>query len=301
MSSSINPNDIDGAYPVAGQDNDSQGFRDNFTNIKTNFQYAEDEINDLQTNVLLKAALTGEVLDNNMNDALLYAAKIQDFSATRVAFGTQSAGALVTVDYAAGHYQTVTTSGSGGITLAFANWPSAGSAGLVRVQITIASTGDTVTLPSSVNIGTTGIQGYSSNVITFGATGTYEFEFVTNNGGTNITIFDLNRAYNYYTNPIYLTGSEDLGNGSAASLLKTASYFTTGAAETATLAAGTVGQIKTFMMAGDGGDMVITVTNAGWKSSGTGTITFNDVGDACTLQYVNSKWYAIGANGVTFA
>jgi len=296
MSSSINPNDIDGAYPVAGQDNDSQGFRDNFTNIKTNFQYAEDEINDLQTNVILKAALTGEVLDNNMNDALLYAAKIQDFSATRVAFGTQSAGATVTVNYTSGHYQTVTTSGAGGITLAFSNWPAAGSFGLVRVQITIAATGDTVTLPATVSLGTTGIQGYASNV-----TGTYEFEFVTNNGGTTITIFDLNRALNYYTSPIYLSGSEDLASAAAASLLKTASFFTTGAAETATLAAGTAGQIKTFMMAGDGGDMVITVATAGWKTSGTGTITFNDIGDSCTLQYVNSKWYAIGANGVAFA
>ena len=53
-------------------------------------------------------------------------------------------------------------------------------------------------------------------------------------------------------------------------------------------------------MAGDGGDMVITVTNAGWKSSGTGTITFGDIGDACTLKYCNSKWYAIGVNGVAF-
>ena len=38
MTSAINPNNIDSAYPVAGQDNDSQGFRDNFTNIKTNFE-----------------------------------------------------------------------------------------------------------------------------------------------------------------------------------------------------------------------------------------------------------------------
>ena len=28
-------NAIDQTYPVAGQDNDSQGFRDNFSNIKT--------------------------------------------------------------------------------------------------------------------------------------------------------------------------------------------------------------------------------------------------------------------------
>ena len=48
MSSNINPNNIDGTYPIAGQDNNSQGFRDNFTQTKVNFQYAADEINDLQ-------------------------------------------------------------------------------------------------------------------------------------------------------------------------------------------------------------------------------------------------------------
>jgi hypothetical protein len=71
MTSAINPNNIDGAYPVAGQDNNSQGFRDNFTNTSTNFQYAADEISDLQAKVVLKAALTGTVLDNDMNNQLI--------------------------------------------------------------------------------------------------------------------------------------------------------------------------------------------------------------------------------------
>jgi hypothetical protein len=103
------------------------------------------------------------------------------------------------------------------------------------------------------------------------------------------------------TGKLSLTGSENLTSGSAANLAVTASYFTTSTSSTATLAAGTTGQIKTFMMVADSGDMVITVTNAGWKSSGTGTITFNDIGDGCTLQYVNSKWFCIGQNGVAFA
>jgi hypothetical protein len=55
------------------------------------------------------------------------------------------------------------------------------------------------------------------------------------------------------------------------------------------------------MLADGGGDMVVTVSNAGWKSSGTGTITFNDIGDACFLQYISGKWFALGQNGVTFA
>ena len=98
-----------------------------------------------------------------------------------------------------------------------------------------------------------------------------------------------------------LSGSEDLAASSAANLLLDTSYFTTTTAETATLAAGTAGQVKKFAMFGDGGDMVITVTNAGWKSSGTGTMTFTAIGQGCTLQYINSKWFCLGNNGVTFA
>jgi hypothetical protein len=69
---------------------------------------------------------------------------------------------------------------------------------------------------------------------------------------------------------------------------------------TATLAAGVEGQVKTFAMYSDSGDMVITVTNAGWKTTGTGTITFSTIGQACTLQYINSKWFCVGNNGVSF-
>ena len=101
------------------------------------------------------------------------------------------------------------------------------------------------------------------------------------------------------TGNLIVNGSEDLADAGAASLALNASYFTTVAAETATLAAGTAGQIKTFMMAGSAGNMVITVTNPGW--GGAGTITFSAVGQGCILQYVNSKWFCIGNNGAAFA
>lgn len=195
MASAIDPNDIDGSYPVAGQDNNSQGFRDNFTNIKTNFTYAGNEITDLQNKVVLKAALTGTTLDNNMNDALLYAAKIQDFSATKVSVSSTSGS--ISINYAAGHYQAITTSGS--ITLAFTNFPTTGSYGYVKLQINITNVAHTVTLPAAVTLGTSGLQGYSAGTITFGATGTYEFGFGSYDGGATITIFDLNRALTNFT------------------------------------------------------------------------------------------------------
>jgi hypothetical protein len=298
MTSQINPLNIDAAYPVAGQPNNTQGFRDNFTATQTNFQYAENEINDLQSKAVLKAALTGTTLDNNMNDALIYAAKIQDFSATSVNI-TATAGSIA-VNYSAGHYQSISTSGN--INISFSNFPIAPALGYIKLQLVIDAPGRTVTFSGMAQLyGTTGVQGMTGNTITFAATGTYEFAFQTNNGGTIVTMFDLNRPLRLYTNPLLLASSEDLAASAAASVATTASYFSTSAAETATLAAGTNGQIKTFMMAADSGDMVITVTNAGWKTTGTGTITFDAIGDGCTLQYINSKWYCVGNNGCVFA
>jgi hypothetical protein len=50
VTSNINFEAINQNFPVAGQDNDTQVFRDNFSQIKTNFSEAKTEIEDLQDN-----------------------------------------------------------------------------------------------------------------------------------------------------------------------------------------------------------------------------------------------------------
>lgn len=190
----------------------------------------------------------------------------------------------------------ITTSGTLTITNTGVTRLSAGTG------ITLSSSNGNVTISTSVSGGTVTSVGISSSSLTVSgspvvSSGTMSVEIPTNPTITGtLTTGNLSSG-----GTLRLTSSEDLASGAAANLLVTASYFTTTAAETATLAAGTNGQIKTFMMVADGGDMVITVTNAGWKTSGTGTITFNDIGDACTLQYISSKWFCIGQNGVVFA
>jgi hypothetical protein len=198
MSSNINPNNIDGTYPIAGQDNNSQGFRDNFTQTKVNFQYAADEINDLQAKGIFKAALTGTTLDNNMGDALLYAALIQDFAAVKIAPSPISG--TLTLNYASAHYQSYTTASAGSVSLAFSNFPTSGTYGYMKLQITVTDVIYTLTLPAAVSLGITGVQGISpgtagvSNTITFGVAGVYEFGFGSYDGGSTITVFDLNRG-----------------------------------------------------------------------------------------------------------
>jgi hypothetical protein len=189
MTSQINPNNVDGTYPVAGQPNNTQGFRDNFTNIKTNFSYAETEITDLQNNGIFKAALAGTTLNNNMADNLIYAVKLQDVSYTFLQNAATSGS--IAIDYSAGQYQYISTTGS--ISLNFSNFPVSGVQGIIQIAVNVTNTAYTLTLPAAVSLGTTGLQGYASNVITFAATGTYQFAFSTVDGGTTITIYDLNR------------------------------------------------------------------------------------------------------------
>jgi hypothetical protein len=52
LTSLINFAAINENFPVAGQDNDTQVFRDNFDTIKTNFSTAKTEITDLQDNAV---------------------------------------------------------------------------------------------------------------------------------------------------------------------------------------------------------------------------------------------------------
>jgi hypothetical protein len=227
MTSQINPNDIDGNYPIAGVSNNTQGMRDNFTNTKTNFQYAADEITDLQSKALLKAALTGTTLDNNLANNVMYNAQIRGFSGTTVAIANTSG--TINIDCNAGHYQSIYMAGN--ISLGFDSntWPTAGTAGMVRTQITVDQAGRTMALPLAVSNGITGIQGFSSNVITFAQAGTYEFGFLTTTGGSNITMFDLNRPLSYYTNDVTMLGNLSVaGNVSTSGNLSYTGNITAG-------------------------------------------------------------------------
>ena len=105
MASGIITTNIDTAYPVAGQDNDSQGFRDNFTNLKTALDTAKSEISDLESKAVLKSALTGDSLSNDGGGTVIQDFELKDMSETRIAKGTTSG--TVTFDYEEGPYVVV--------------------------------------------------------------------------------------------------------------------------------------------------------------------------------------------------
>jgi hypothetical protein len=119
-------------------------------------------------------------------------------------------------------------------------------------------------------------------------------------GGGMLDTSLLGAAYPVSVGGFYFTGSENLVSGAAASLAKTASYFTaTTTPATATLMEGKDGQTKAFMYTAGDSTMTISVVNPGW--GGAGTILLDTIGQGCLLQYINNKWFCVGNNGAVFA
>jgi len=191
--SSINPNNIDGTYPIAGQDNDSQGFRDNFTNIKNNFTFAASELADLQNNAILKSPLSGTTLNNNLNNAQLIGAQISKFTETRNDIGTQSGS--ITVNWSDAHFQTLAITANTTVTLG--SWPTSGfwTSMILDVTPTAENVYLTIAGPTTLTNGQN-IQGSTGSTIAFPSGNvTYRFEFSTYDGGTTVSVRDLYRNY----------------------------------------------------------------------------------------------------------
>jgi hypothetical protein len=205
MTSQVNPYNIDGTYPVAGQDNDSQGFRDNFTNTRNNFAFVKSELEDLQSKVLLKAPLNNTTLNNDLSASgtTLNNAQLTAFSETYYNNGSLSGSQ--TVNYNQGNYQRITTGGS--LTVGFSNWPTAGVMGRLILWVNVTSTAYTLTLPSQVTLGFPAeLSGASSNVITFDATGDYLYEFVSSDYGASYFCRELTRSANKVHGKLSVTG-----------------------------------------------------------------------------------------------
>lgn len=214
MSSNINPFSVDGTFPIAGQDNSSQGFRDNFTNIKNNFVFAEAEITDLQNKALVTGALTGQTINNDMAGTVIRRPQLASWTQTLLDHGAVSGTAVL--DFNSANFQKITTATP--VALSFINWPASTGQGalgygLMRVWIVVTDTAHTVTLPASVSIGIMATAWSSANndgtnTITFDAIGDYIFDFSSIDGGTNYQIFDLSRNRATFQDPMIYFNAE---------------------------------------------------------------------------------------------
>ena len=152
MASNINYLSINENFPVAGQDNDTQVFRDNFDTIKTNFRNAKDEITSLQDNT----AKTN--VDNDFELTEITRAVFRNNRTKKFDAGAVTASPT-TIDYENGEYQIFRVGAD--INMDFLNFPgdpvltgeTANTVGKVRLEmysdgssrtVTFSTTGGTV-------------------------------------------------------------------------------------------------------------------------------------------------------------
>lgn len=177
MTSAIVYNTIDDAFPVAGVDNDSQGFRDNFNVIKNGLATASSEITDLQNNAARKD-------ENNDFDGNLISNAVLDRvygSAYQTTVTTNS-----NISLSNGEYQAVTMNGN--YILTFTDWPEVDQYGKIRLEIKSDGTQRTVTfaaespnvIKKEVGVDLTVTTGATKNAKTGSASAT-EFSFATAN------------------------------------------------------------------------------------------------------------------------
>lgn len=183
MTSAITTTNIDESYPVAGQDNNSQGFRDNFNAIKTALNTAKSEITTLQSNT---AKLN---VANSFNGVLLENAEINKFYGSVRQNGTVSTN--TDIDLENGPLQVVSVSSA--LSLRFINWPDSDLFGKIRLHIKNTSgSARTITLDSQ---GASDIKFVSSE---FTASGSLAQVAVSNNTEVVVEAWTYDNGVNVY-------------------------------------------------------------------------------------------------------
>lgn len=196
VSTSINEN-----YPVAGQDNSSQGFRDNFQAIKTALTVAKTEISALENN----AILIGN--NNDLVDTVLGNATIRNFN-NPVYEITSTDQNFVLYDCSISDNQRITVTDSVSI-FQMANVPSFTDRReqKFKVSFVISNIDHFITFGPGASFVTNQI-GSIDNLgnLTFDETGTYEFELSTIDNGVTFTVTDVTRPKKKIHNAIELWG-----------------------------------------------------------------------------------------------
>ena len=183
MASTINTTNIDENYPVAGQDNDSQGFRDNFLAVKTALGVAKNEITTLQDETV------NLTTDNDFNDNVISRAELKDTSYT--APGRISVSDGGSIDYTAGHYQRIQLIEDTELTIS----NPAPTNTLTHLRLDVTATGITRTLRLNT---VSGSNLYKQSTLTFPKnieTGkVYIFDVWSPDNGTTVYV-DFNGEY----------------------------------------------------------------------------------------------------------
>jgi len=225
------------------------------------------------------------------------------FSTTSLASATGLpivAGTTGTLTVARGGTGVTASTGTGNVVLS--NSPTlvtptlgvATATSVNKVAITAPATSATLTIADGKTL-------TANHSLTLAGTDSTTMTFPS----TNASIARTDAAQTFTGNQTFngpvIGAAQALSGPGAINITQPVTKFTSTAAGNAlTLADGVEGQTKTIVYVAEaaGGDTgVLTPTNLG---AGT-TITFNNIGDACILQFLGTDWWAISLRGAVLA
>ena len=141
----VNVADLDTAFPVPGQDNDSQGFRDNFTVIDDNFKSTKARLEDLEANAVridrdpsIPSFQTTNVFEDLSSGGTARLIKPTLQAQREVVKSYSSVTGTQIVDFNEGNFHTIGMTGD--TTLTFSNVPDSGYYGKFILHITSTGT-----------------------------------------------------------------------------------------------------------------------------------------------------------------
>ncbi len=179
-SASVFYNKIDVNYPFAGRDNDSQGFRDNFNNIKLAIKSTDDLVDSLNLNSVKSDSAITNFSFNTIKRASFEDCSINIFNDSETV-RSQS----VTVNYTNGSYQKFLV-GGGNTIFSVINWPFKSGKDLcsnIILSITPDSVGDTI-----IDFGNYIPVGETIIPFQFDSALTVFFELWTDDGGATVYV-----------------------------------------------------------------------------------------------------------------
>lgn len=161
---------INTSFPVAGQNNDSQGFRSNFSNIQSALNVAASEISSLQTNGV---NLNKPVNDLGFNSVLTRAQFQNSGVVSYNASSSTNLAGYIEIDFSQGSYQSVTVTSTS--TFKVVNWPNKSNlCSSIRLAV------------RTLNSGTINFNGGTGLILSDGDT-----PYVKSSTASSITVWDL--------------------------------------------------------------------------------------------------------------
>lgn len=212
--SQVSGSSINANYPMPGQNNSSQGFRDNFQAIKVALTRTSVELTELRQNAVLKNPIQG--VPATSNDYLfgkLYRPQLGSYTETFFDLGTQAG--TVYIDFFKGNFQKLKTFRDIGLT--FRNFPAGSQVGSVKLWLQIENPLLVLTFPDNTVYGVDA-SFISEKKIIFPRRGQYLVTISSVESGKKFFVHTITGLTDYNDIPeTQSTGSSGSSSGSSSS------------------------------------------------------------------------------------